>query len=189
MANVTSHRLAQRRATEDGQVRFASDRPQDGRNDFGDLEVTLSADQQVVDVRVHRTDGLRTNEQLRAALSEAIAAAELARLGDSLRTAGKLELYARSEAVAATIRIPRVPPRRRHGPPSRAALESLAARPVPRFHPVTGVSSNGYLRLSLLGAGPGVEVDADEAWLSAAPPPRLSAALREAFHDLSENLR
>ncbi len=145
------------------------------------LEVTLEPSRRITRVRVHDIDRLRTPDALSSSLLGAFQAADGQLTLDTLEEAGTADDFLaeveRSFAERPGLRTPRV------GDVSYAAYRADrlgGSAPVTPRVTVTGVSRNGYLRITRDADGGLLTVDADAAWLSGARTEFLEDAIIQA---------
>ena len=186
MSETYAGRLAELRRF-DSVGHYGHDRPVTGRDETGTLLVTVDPTRRIVGVSSGRLD-----EALRrpAGLAHAVRRAHTDAVMDGI------ELALRDQG-----RIDPTAPRRTHAvpagpPPSMAELHpdfgyvpvdlelfrSLPTRPEGRATgPHTGVSDNACVTVTLDGAGPCGDVEADPGWLANAAPAAVAAAVHQAF--------
>lgn len=168
-------RLEELRATDTTGV-YASDQPSTGASPDGSVSVTIDPMLRVVAVQVHAADGLRTDASLNEALASAYRNALATRVTPSPDPApGAPRPVAR--------RVRRVSAR---ATPEQLERHQVRHQPRPaarRSGPVTGISDNHCVTVTLGPASPRGVVTADPGWLSQTTAPRLSGALTEAFLD------
>ena len=170
-------RLEQLRATDTTGL-YASDEPSTGTSSDGSLSVTIDPTLRVVSVQVHAVDQVRGSDALDAAVSTAYTAALAARLPAA---EDRPDGSPAARPVARRVR-------RVSAAPTPARLNRHQSRyhqqpPLVRRTPVTGVSDNECVTVTLGPAGPRGVVAADPGWLAQTSGPRLAVAVTEAFQD------